>query len=70
MGPVDRLRGLRCGHRLYGCVRYGEEDATEAVLQADHEARSAEVAEHGGHDEEVGGRGDSEEGREWNVAQE
>lgn len=70
LGPIDRLRGLRCGYRLYRCVRYWEEDATEAVLQADHEARSPEVVEHGGHDEEVGRRRDPEEGREWDVTEE
>ena len=62
LGPIDRLRRLRCGYRLYRCVRHGEEDATEAVLQADYEARSAKVVEYGGHDEEVGRRRDFEEG--------
>lgn len=70
LGPIDRLRRLRGGYRLYRRVRYWEEDATEAVLQADHEARSAEVVEHGGYDEEVGRRGDSEEGGQWDVAEE
>lgn len=70
MGPIDRLRRLCCGYRLYGCVCYGAEDATEAVLQADYEARGAEIVEHGGHDEEMGRRGDFEEGGQWNVAEE
>ena len=70
LGPVDRLRRLCGGYRLHRRVRYGEEDATEAVLQADHEARSAEVVEHGGDDEEVGRRGDFEEGCQWHVAEE
>ena len=70
MGPLDRLRRLRCSHRLHRCVRYWEENAAEAVLQADHEARSAEGAEYGGYDEEVGRRRDIEEGGQWHVAEE
>ena len=69
LGPIDRLWGLCGGYRLYGRVRYWEEDATEAVLQADHETRSVEVIEHGGYDEEVGRRRDFEEGSQWDVAQ-
>ena len=70
LGSIDRLWGLRCGNRLYRCVCYGKEDATEAVLQADDEARGTQVVEYGGHEAEVGGRGDPEEGREWHVAEE
>ena len=70
LGSIDRLRGLRCRNRLYRCVCYWEEDATEVVLQADNEARGTQVVEYGGHEEEVGRRGNSEEGREWNVAEE
>ena len=70
LGPIDGLRRLRCRHWLYRRVRYWEEDATEAVLQADYQARSAQVVEHGGYDEEVGWRGDSEEGGQWHVAEE
>ena len=70
MGPVNRLRRLCCGYRLYGCVRYWEEDATEAVLQADYETWGAEIVEHGGYDEEMGRGGDFEEGGQWDVAEE
>ena len=70
LGPVHRLWRLRCSHRVYGCICYWEEDAAEAILQTDHEAWSAEILEYGGYDEEVGRRGNSEKGRQWDVTQE
>lgn len=70
LGSVDGLRGLRRGHRVHRRLRDGAEDAAEAVLQADHEAWSVEVVEHGGDDEEVGRRGDFEEGGQWDAAEE